>query len=84
MDSSTRQENLEKIRQILDDLYGIDPGTTTEEASFTRDLGLSDVDMDELLSIHFEWAFDIKISHLDHEKLTTVASVLDYVENRKA
>ena len=55
----------------------------TATAKFKEDLGMDSLDTVELI-MQFEEEFDIEISDDDAEKLTTVGSSVDYINNKLA
>lgn len=69
----------EKIKQIIVDQLGVDSADVTESASFVDDLGADSLDRVELV-MAFEEAFDVEIPDEDAEKISTVQSVIDYVQ----
>ena len=71
----------EKFKEIIVDRLGVDPNEVTLEASFIDDLGADSLDTVELV-MAFEEEFDIEIPDEDAEKLTTVKSAMEYLEQR--
>ncbi|WP_395675360.1 acyl carrier protein [Inquilinus sp.] len=68
-----------KVRQIIVDQLGVDEEEVRPKASFTDDLGADSLDIVELV-MALEEEFGIEIPDEDAEKLTTVQSVIDYIE----
>lgn len=71
----------ERVKQIVVEQLGVDPGQVTESASFIDDLGADSLDTVELV-MAFEEEFDIEIPDEDAEKLTTFGDALAYLENK--
>ena len=76
-------DNLTRIKEIIIDKLGIEENKITLEARFIEDLGADSLDTVELI-MQFEEEFDIEISDDDAEKLTTVGSSVDYINNKLA
>ncbi|MEB3298993.1 MAG: acyl carrier protein [Candidatus Sericytochromatia bacterium] len=72
-------ELFERIRAIVVEKLGVNADVVTPEASFQEDLGADSLDTVELV-MAVEEAFDLQIPDEAAEGLTTVASVLAYVE----
>jgi len=68
-----------RIKEIIVDKLGVDPGDVTREASFTNDLGADSLDTVELI-MEFEKEFETTIPDDDAEKIATVGDAIDYVE----
>lgn len=73
----------ERVREIIVDQLGVDPGAVTDSASFIDDLGADSLDTVELV-MAFEEEFDIEIPDEDAENLTTVGKSLEYLEKKLA
>jgi len=71
------------VIDILKERLGLSESVMTMEASFIKDLGVDSLDYIELI-MAFEQAFDISIPDTDAEKMRTVGSVIDYIEDRLA
>jgi len=71
----------EKFKEIIVDRLGVDPKEVTVEASFIDDLGADSLDTVELV-MAFEEEFDLEIPDEDAEKLTTVKSAMEYLDQR--
>ena len=69
----------EKVKEIIVDQLGVDEKQVNSEASFIDDLGADSLDTVELV-MALEEEFDIEIPDEDAEKMTTVKSVVDYIE----
>ena len=66
------------VKEIIVDQLGVDEGQVKNEASFIDDLGADSLDTVELV-MAFEEKFDVEIPDEDAEKLVTVQSVIDYL-----
>ncbi|MCQ2214450.1 MAG: acyl carrier protein [Bacteroidales bacterium] len=75
-------EVAEKVTAIIVDKLGVAENEVTPEASFTNDLGADSLDTVELI-MEFEKQFDIKIADSDAEKIQTVGSAIEFIENAK-
>ena len=62
-------------------MTGIEESKITTEARFIEDLGADSLDTVELI-MQFEEEFDIEISDEDAEKLNTVGSSVDYINEK--
>ena len=63
--------------------FGVPESAITEQTHFSRDLGLDSLDTVDLI-MQLEKEFGIRISDEDYEKLTTMRSVLTYLEIEQA
>ncbi|MCF6352881.1 MAG: acyl carrier protein [Cyclobacteriaceae bacterium] len=72
-------EVADKIKHILVDKLGLAETEITPDANLVKDLGVDSLDYAELV-MEFEQAFDIRIPDSDAEELTTIESVISYVE----
>lgn len=70
----------ERVKTIITDQLGVDDDEVVPNASFIDDLGADSLDIVELV-MAFEEEFGIEIPDDDAEKITTVQSAIDYVEN---
>jgi acyl carrier protein len=71
-----------RVRTIIVEKLGVEETELKDTASFANDLGLDSLDVLETLTT-VEKEFGIKITDEDAEKLTTVASVVQYIKERK-
>ncbi len=74
---------LARLRELVCDQLGVDPGEMVPEASILDDLGADSLDVVELL-MAIEEAFDIEISDEEAEAMRTVGDVESYVSGRVA
>ena len=73
--------NLEKIREIVMDKFGVEESKITSDAKFIDDLGADSLDTVELI-MQFEEEFNIEISDEDAESIDTVGKAVDYIESK--
>ncbi len=69
----------EKVKQIIVDQLGVNAEEVTDEASFIDDLGADSLDTVELV-MALEEEFDIEIPDEDAEKITKVATAIEYIK----
>ena len=69
--------DFEKVKKIIVDELGVDPGAVTPEASFIDDLGADSLDLVELV-MTFESEFDVDIPDEDVEKIFTLNDAYKY------
>ena len=70
---------LDKVKEVIIDKLGVEEDKIVPEASFVDDLGADSLDTVELI-MQLEEEFGIEITDEDAEKMTTVKSVVDYIE----
>jgi acyl carrier protein len=68
-----------KVKDIIVEQLGVDPDQVTLEASFVDDLGADSLDTVELV-MALEEEFGVEIPDEDAEKIGTVSSAIDYIE----
>ncbi len=73
----------DKIKSIIAEQLGVKPEEVTPEASFIDDLGADSLDTVELV-MALEEEFGIEIPDEDAEKMTKVADVIKYIEEKVA
>ena len=74
---------LDRIRDIIVDLLGVEPEKVTLEARFREDLEADSLDLVELI-MAFEEEFGEEISDEDAQGIRTVGQAVAYVEARMA
>ena len=74
-------EVLFKITQILEEIFDVQSSDITPETDLFEDLGADEFDMVEI-SMILEEEFDITPDEDKFEKVSTVAELCKYVENR--
>jgi acyl carrier protein len=72
----------DRVKGIIVEQLGVDADEVTSEASFTDDLGADSLDIVELV-MAFEEEFGIEIPDDEAEKITTVQSAVDYIEENR-
>ena len=72
----------ERVKKIIVEQLGVKEEDVKPEASFVEDLGADSLDTVELV-MALEEEFDIEIPDEEAEKITTVQSVIDYVQNNQ-
>lgn len=71
----------ERVRGLMAEQLGVDPGEMRPEASILEDLGADSLDVVELV-MAIEDAFDIEVADEDAEAMRTVGDVEAYVAKR--
>ena len=74
------ENNAERVKKIIVSQLNVSEEKVTPEASFIDDLGADSLDQVELV-MALEEEFGNEIQEEDAEKLQTVGSVIEYVEN---
>lgn len=73
----------ERVKKIIVEQLGVKEEDVKPEASFVEDLGADSLDTVELV-MALEEEFDIEIPDDEEaEKITTVQSAIDYVQNNQ-
>lgn len=72
----------ERVKKIIVEQLGGKEEDVKPEASFVEDLGADSLDTVELV-MALEEEFDIEIPDEEAEKITTVQSAIDYVQNNQ-
>ncbi|HHF1357089.1 TPA: acyl carrier protein [Haemophilus influenzae] len=72
----------ERVKKIIVEQLGVKEEDIKPEASFVEDLGADSLDTVELV-MALEEEFDIEIPDEEAEKITTVQSAIDYVQNNQ-
>lgn len=70
----------EKFVDLLVDELQIDRNEITMESELSNDLGINSIELADLVML-CEEKFDIEINDEDIRKFTTVADVVNYLEN---
>ncbi|PKF62604.1 acyl carrier protein [Psychromonas sp. psych-6C06] len=70
----------ERVKNIIVEQLGVQLDEVVNTASFVDDLGADSLDTVELV-MALEEEFDTEIPDEEAEKITTVQSAIDYVEN---
>lgn len=72
----------ERVKKIIVEQLSVKEEDVKSEASFVEDLGADSLDTVELV-MALEEEFDIEIPDEEAEKITTVQSAIDYVQNNQ-
>ncbi len=72
---------LEKIKDLIAEQIGIDRDDIKPESDFKVDLEVDSLDMFELV-VALEEEYSVEIPPEDLENLTTVQSVIDYLQDK--
>lgn len=72
----------ERVKKIIVEQLGVKEEEVKPEASFIEDLGADSLDTVELV-MALEEEFDMEIPDEEAEKITTVQSAIDYVQNNQ-
>ena len=79
--AASREEILERVKEVLVEQLGVDEGEITEAASFQEDLDADSLDLVELI-MELEDQFGVKISDEDAQSIQTVGQAVDYIAAR--
>ena len=71
-----------KVKQIISEQLGVDEAEIKVESKFVDDLGADSLDTVELV-MAFEEEFGIEIPDEEAEKINTVQTAIDYIEQHK-
>lgn len=74
----TRQEAMDRIRNIIVDQFDIEPDKVTESMDLQKDLDADSISMMEFV-LAIEAEFDIEVSDEEAEKIHTIGEALDYL-----
>ncbi len=72
----------DKIAELITEKLGVEASKVKMEAKFVEDLGADSLDTVELI-MQLEDEFNLEIPDEEAEKLTTVGSVVNYIETNK-
>ena len=72
----------DKVKEVIVDKLGVEEDKITSNASFVEDLGADSLDTVELI-MQLEEEFGLEIPDESAEKMTTVQSAVDYIEENK-
>ena len=73
---------LDKVKEIIVELLGVDADQIKPESNFVEDLGADSLDTVELI-MSFEEEFGVEIPDTEAEKIKTVQDVINYIEANK-
>jgi acyl carrier protein len=79
----SQDDILAKVSKIVAEQLEVDPSEVKEESNFANDLGADSLDVVELV-MALEEEFDIEVPDEAAEKLLTVRSVVEYINERVA
>ena len=72
----------EKLKKIVAEVLNVDENEITMDSTFVDDLGADSLDIFQIV-MGIEEEFDIEIPDEEAEKITTVQSAIDYVQNNQ-
>ena len=72
---------LERVIEIIQEQLNLDGVEITEESSFKEDLGADSLDLFELV-MAFEEEYGVEIPPEDLEQITTVGSIIKYLQDK--
>lgn len=79
----SQEEVFAKVSKIVAEQLEVDPSEVKAESNFANDLGADSLDVVELV-MALEEEFNIEVPDEAAEKLLTVQSVVDYINNQVA
>jgi acyl carrier protein len=79
--AASREEILERVKEVLVEQLGVDEDDITEAASFQEDLDADSLDLVELI-MELEDQFGVKISDEDAAGIQTVGQAVDFIAAR--
>ncbi|MBO5033082.1 MAG: acyl carrier protein [Lachnospiraceae bacterium] len=72
---------LERVKEIIEEQLNVEGVEITEETRFKEDLEADSLDLFELV-MAFEEEYGVEIPSEDLEKITTVGSVIKYMQDK--
>ena len=75
-----REEILASIKSIVNDMFGIEPDSITEESNMYEDLSVDSLDLVALIS-ELEDKYDIHIPTDTLTEIRTIAELIDTIES---
>ena len=75
------EDIFEKVKEVIADKLGVEPGEITESSSFIDDLGADSLDVVDIV-MAFEEEFGVKIDDEELEKFSTVGDVVKYLKEK--
>lgn len=75
------EDIFEKVKGVIADKLGVEPGEITESSSFMDDLGADSLDVVDIV-MAFEEEFGVKINDEELEKFSTVGDVVKYLKEK--
>lgn len=72
---------LERVKEIIEEQLNLDGVEITEETRFKEDLEADSLDLFELV-MAFEEEYGVEIPSEDLEKITTVGSIIEYMQSK--
>ncbi|QJC30283.1 acyl carrier protein [Enterobacteriaceae endosymbiont of Neohaemonia nigricornis] len=69
-----------RVKKIIIEQLGVEPQKVIDNANFIKDLGADSLDTVELI-MALEEEFNTEISDEEAEKITTVQSAINYINN---
>ncbi|MQS06902.1 acyl carrier protein [Streptomyces alkaliphilus] len=80
--AATKEEIIEGLAEIVNEIAGIPAEEVTEEKSFTDDLDVDSLSMVEVV-VAAEERFDVKIPDDDVKNLKTVGDAVSYITSHQ-
>ena len=72
---------LERVKEIIEEQLNLDGVEITEETRFKEDLEADSLDLFELV-MAFEEEYGVEIPSEDLENITTVGSIIEYMQSK--
>jgi len=80
---STKEETIEGLAEILEEVAGVNPDDVAEDKSFTEDLDVDSLSMVEVV-VAAEEKFGVKIPDDEVQNLKTVGDAVAYILKAQA